>query len=161
LERRPFKVFVSSPVDGIVDFRQAVSQAAAVLNSDDIFFPRYHVFLYEEHENRMKPGMTISQSIASTFGDHCDAFIVFFRDRIGNGTLEEFTIFESHFRLINPACRLWWSQINCENTPDDVHVFRRRLLNHATEMKAVRSQFLIETPDHLKERIIVRLASLQ
>jgi hypothetical protein len=157
----PFKVFVSSPVYEIEDFRRAVAQAADVTNAGHIFNPRFHVFLYEQHDNQMDPALSPSENIVRTFGEHCDAFIVFFRDRVGNGTLEEFEIFRTRFRVQNPNCQLWWAQIRVNPVPPPVQDFCGRLIQEGgREMPAIRDQLTVESPDHLKERVISRLMGL-
>lgn len=156
----PFKIFVSSPVDGIVEYRKAVSDAADILNAENKFNPRFHVFLYEQHQTMMWPGLTVSECIVKTFGKHCDGFIVFFKDRVGSGTLEEFEIFENTFLVENPNCKLWWAQIACKVSPPDVHTFKGRLYKHATEMIAIRNRLTIEEPADLHQRVISRLTSL-
>ena len=135
-------------------------EAANFVNADNVFNPRFHVFLYEQHETNMGPARSVGANIARTFGTHCDAYLTFFKDRVGQGTLDEFEIFEKKFRVHNLACKLWWARIHSEDPFAPVKDFVGRLYSHSTEMKSVGPRLRIESPEDLKARVVLRLMSL-
>lgn len=152
----PFRIFVSSPVDGIEDFRTAVKRAARGVENSN----KFQFFFYEQYENIRQPGKTVCESIFATSGHQFDALFVFFKDRVGSGTIEELDYFESTIIPQNPDCKIWWAPIYCAQRPDATTQFIGRLLQHGTELPEVAGDEKIEQPIQLTGRLAAKLWSL-
>ena len=111
-----FRVFVSSSVDGIVEYRDAIYSHAMAANGGG----RFDIFCYENHDIPTVPGKTIVENIFDVAGHDFDAFFIFFKDKLGNGTRDEFAYFRDVLRPENPDIQLWWTQIHCERNEDCV-----------------------------------------
>jgi hypothetical protein len=135
-------VFVSSPVAGLTEFRQAVGQASRFGTESG----KFEFFFFEHHENVRLEGMTVCQSIFETSGTQFDVFLMFFRDRLGDGTLEEFDAFERIFKAANPACKVWWAQIACEAHSDEVDAMLARLHDYKTILPCLPGEEHLDTP---------------
>jgi hypothetical protein len=151
----PLKVFVSSPVYGIEDYRTQALRLAQVMNPRG----RYDVFLFENHIIKMDRTKTISQNILALFGARCDAFIVFFKDRIGNGTREEIEHFKSFFSVENPKCKLWWVQISGGTHDQQVSDLIQNLYEIGIQMPAAHSAVL-DSPEELGWRMTTVLTEV-
>lgn len=149
----PFRIFVSSPVDGIKDFRDAVIETSAFARRKG----RFEFFFFEEHDNVRIPGKTICESIFVTSGLTFDALFVFFKDRIGNGTKEELDFFETTVIPANPRCDVWWSQIDCDCYPQDVGDFIARLQAYNTGLPTAQGLPKNCTPANLTNRLAAKL----
>jgi len=149
----PFRVFVSSPVTGIELFRYEIMSAARHAERSG----KFEFFFFEQHENARVDGKTICESIFEQSGQHFDAFFVFFQNRVGQGTVEELDHFEQSIRPGNPNCRLWWSQIYCEQHPQDVSAFLGRLHEYNTGLQCVAGEELNNAPSVLKGRFTAKL----
>lgn len=149
----PFRVFVSSPVTGIEEYRYEVMSAARYANRSGVF----EFFFFEHHENKRVDGKTICESIFEESGTNFDAFFVFFKDRVGTGTREELDFFEETIIAKNPDCQVWWSQIFCESTPDDVQEFIGRLQAYNTGLQTVEGEEMNDTPKVLKGRLTAKV----
>jgi len=112
-----FRVFDSSPVDDIVEYRDAIYDLALAANARG----RFDVFLYESHDIPTIPGRTIVESIFDVAGHDFDAFFIFFKDRLGAGTQAEYEYFRDILRPANPNIKLWWAQIHCQKNEDCVN----------------------------------------
>ncbi|WP_299212201.1 hypothetical protein [uncultured Tateyamaria sp.] len=143
------KVFVSSPVAGLEPYREAVGLASRLGQG------RIEFFMFEHYENRRQPGLTIVESILQTSGDEFDAFLMFFQDRLGNGTLEELDAFERIMRPKNPDIEVWWAQISCESHDEEVtNVLERFNQEENTGMPCVRGEEWLNHPDKLRNRVV-------
>lgn len=151
----PLKVFVSSPVYGIEDYRTQAFRVAQVMNRSG----RYDVFLFESHAIKMDSSKTISQNILALFGARCDAFIVFFKDRVGNGTLEEIEHFKNAFSVENPKCKLWWAQVSGGEHDQQVSDLIEDLYKIGIQMPAAHSAVL-DSPEELQWRITTVLTEV-
>lgn len=152
----PFRIFVSSPVFGIEDYRYAVMSAArAAENCGKLEF-----FFFENSQNDRIAGQTICQSIFARTGTAFDAAFFFFKDRIGVGTREELDYFEAEILPVNPSCQIWWTQIYCETCPPEVSDFLARLQNYNTGLPIVPGEEKIDRPDYLKGRFTAKLFSI-
>lgn len=151
----PLKIFVSSPIDGIEDYRKQAFRVAHMMNKTG----RYDVFLFENHMIEMDASKTISQNILALFGGRCDAFIVFFKDRIGNGTIEEIEHFKNRISADNPQCKLWWSQISGGLFNQQVTDVIGDLYKIGIQMPAIYSP-VMDTPDELFCRMTTVLSDV-
>lgn len=140
------KVFVSSPTQGIVEHRNAVSYLARDL-SDGV---NYEIYLYEFHK-RSRGDETPSERILKDFGKHCDIFIIFFKDILTAGMMEEFQHYKKHFMKDNPKCELWWSHIQGGRKNADVDKLLGEIEHLGTELAAIRSAKI--TPTELEKRL--------
>ena len=120
----PFRIFVSSPVDGIAEYRAEIIRAARCAVSGGTF----EFFFYEQQDIECLPGQTVSEAVFAASGNNFDALFVFFKDYIGDGTLDEFDFFKNTVIKLNPRCEIWWSQIFCQNEPQNVRDFKAQLL---------------------------------
>jgi hypothetical protein len=152
-DMQPFRVFVSSPVTGIELFRTEIMSAARYAKSGG----QFEFYFFEEHENVRVEGKTICESIFEVSGIHFDAFFIFFRDRVGNGTREELDFLENTILKLNPGCQVWWTQIYCEQCPQDVEDFIGRLQNYNTGLRVVAGEEMINSPRELKGRFTAKL----
>ena len=105
----PFKVFISSPVYGIPEYRSEIIGSLQDAAASGIF----EFFYYEAHEIEILQDRTICESIFAHCGDEFDAVYLFFKDRVGQGTRDEFNYFQNVLKQRNPNCQLWWTQISC------------------------------------------------
>lgn len=151
----PLKVFVSSPTYGIEEYRKQAFRLAQVMNKGG----KFDVFLFEDHAIKMDASKSISQNILGVFGQRCDAFIVFFKDRIGNGTLEEIDHFKARFSVDNPDCKLWWSQISGGPQNQDVLDLIGDLYSIGIEMPAAFSP-MVDSPEELSWRMTTVLTTV-
>jgi hypothetical protein len=152
----PFRIFVSSPVDGIEDFRTAVKRLALSAEINN----KFKFFFYEQYENVRQHGQTVCESIFASSGDQFDALFVFFKDRVGPGTIEELDYFENMIIPQNPGCQIWWVPIYCEQRSDDTIEFVGRLLAYGTELREVAGDEKIVQPIQLTGRLTTKLFSL-
>ena len=152
----PFRVFVSSPVDGIEDFRIAVMKAARAAENSR----KFQFFFYENFENERLDGKTICESIFVSSGENFDALFVFFRDRVGAGTMEELDYFENAIMQRNPNCKIWWSQIFCNERSEGTKNLTARLLKYSTGLPILPGDEKIERPSQLAGRLTAKLWSL-
>ncbi len=120
-------IFVSSPVDGIEGYRKELRKGLNGLagmqhipNEDHVYF-----YMYEQHFNadlrdqeKSYSEMIIEDFNRSSRGIPCTIFLLFFSNRIGNGTREEFEVFRRHFKEENPDIALWWWKIPSDE-PDE------------------------------------------
>jgi hypothetical protein len=153
---RPFRVFVSSPVDGIEKFRIEVMKVARAAENGG----KFKFFFYEYFENARIPGKTVCESIFESSGEQFDALFIFFKDRVGAGTIEELDYFETKIIPKNPDCKVWWSQIHSDQKSEDVTQFVGRLLNYSTGLPIVPGDEIIKRPSQLTGRLIAKLLSL-
>jgi hypothetical protein len=151
----PFRIFVSSPVYGIEDYRYAVMSAARAASTSR----KFEFFFYENSENHTIPGRTVCESIFAATELSFDAVFFFFKDRVGKGTWEELEFFETNILPGNPMCQIWWTQIFCDESPADVLSFIQRLLKYNTGLAAVAGEEKIDRPEHLKGRFTAKLFS--
>lgn len=149
----PFRVFVSSPVTGIEEFRYEIMSAARHAERSG----KFEFFFFEHHENARVDGKTICESIFEQSGQNFDAFFVFFRDRVGPGTIEELDYFTQNILMENPNCKLWWSQIYCDQHGEEVNDFLGRLHEHNTGLQVVPGEELNDRPSVLKGRFTAKL----
>ena len=149
----PFRVFVSSPVIGIEDFRIAIQSAARHAKSSG----KIEFFFYEEHEITRIPGKTVCESIFAVAGHAFDAIFIFFKDRVGQGTQDELQYFEQIIIPGNEDCQIWWSQIYCENCSSEVTDLVMRLLTKNTGLRVIAGEEKIDSPDRLKGRFTAKL----
>lgn len=144
-----FKVFVSSPVAGLEPYREAVGLASRLGQG------RIEFFMFEQYENLRSPGKTVVESILETSGVEFDAFLVFFQDRLGNGTLEELEAFETIMRPKNPNIEVWWAQIHCEDHGHEVaEILERFNQEESTGMPCVKGEEWLNNPDKLRNRVM-------
>ncbi len=149
----PFRVFVSSPVTGIETFRYEIMSAARHAERSR----KFEFFFFEHHENARVEGKTICESIFEQSGQNFDAFFVFFRDRVGAGTIEELDYFTNVILQNNPSCQLWWSQIYYDPPTNAVDDFLGRLHEHNTGLQVVPGEELNDKPGVLKGRFTAKL----
>lgn len=152
----PFRIFVSSPVDGIEDFREEIKKIALAYETSK----KFQFFFYEDFENELLPGMTICQSIFTSSGERFDALLIFFKDRVGPGTIEELDYFEQVIIPKYPHCKIWWSKIYCGGLPPDTRDFVNRLGKYNTSLPIVGGDLKIERPSQLVGRLVAKIASL-
>jgi hypothetical protein len=155
-ELPPFRVFVSSPVDGILDFRTEVKNAALAAE----FGKKFQFFFYEDFENERLNGKTVCESIFASSGEQFDALFIFFKDRVGSGTIEELDYFEQVIIPKYPNCKIWWSQIYCNAQSDPTRELVQRLLGHSTGLPIVGGDLKIKRPIQLVSRLMAKLLSL-
>jgi hypothetical protein len=139
------KVFVSSPTYGIEEYRKIAAEVARTANAGR---NRFEIFLFENHIIEMDSSISISENITKKFGVHCDAFIVFFKDRIGGGTREEVNVFKNRFKIENPNSKLWSGGINNA----EVAEFIGELYQIGIEMPTAFSPIL-DSPAELRSRM--------
>ena len=150
----PFRVFISSPVYGIPEYRSEVIGSLQDAASSGMF----EFFYYEAHEIEILDGMSICQSIFNHCGNDFDAAYFFFKDRVGDGTREEFDHFQNVLKPRNPDCQLWWTQIHCDNHDEmtgtllaDIHTVGGNLGLWRRDGK------MIDTPDILASVLTAKL----
>lgn len=149
----PFRVFLSSPVDGFVDFRNQIISATRYAECSG----KFEFCYFEKSENPRLPGKTICQSIFEATGTHFDAFFIFFGDRVGSGTREEFEYFEQVLLLQNPECQLWWTKVHTEQSLESVTELLGQLHKYNTGLAAVPGEELISSEAILKGRFVAKL----
>lgn len=149
-------MFVSSPVDGIMDFREEIKKAALAAEVGK----KFRFFFYEDFENERLNGKTVCESIFASSGEQFDALLIFFRDRVGPGTIEELDYFEQIIIPKNPHCKIWWSQIYCDDQSADTRDFVSRLLGYSTGLPIVAGDLKIERPIQLVGRLVAKICSL-
>lgn len=149
----PFRVFLSSPVDGFDDFRYEIISAARSADASG----KFQFFYFEQTENPRLPGMTICESIFESTGNAFDAFFIFFRDRVGAGTIEEFDYFERHLLQVNANCQLWWTKVYSANNQAGVNELLARLHNYNTGLAAVPGEEKNSSERVLKGRFVAKL----
>lgn len=153
-----YKVFVSSPVNGLEAYREAIGKASIFGRDTETF----EFFLFEHHENHRLPNKTVCESIFETSGIEFDAFLILFRERLGPGTIEELDAFEALMRPKNPNIDVWWSQIVCDHHDDDVEALLARLNQEwNTGMPCRRGQECLDHPKKLKARVICQMLTFQ
>ncbi len=150
----PYRVFISSPVYGIPEFRSEVIGSLQDAAASGIF----EFFYFEGHEIEIQPDKTICESIFAHCGDDFDAVYLFFRDRVGQGTRDEFDYYRNVLRKRNPNCQLWWTKINC----GDHDLMTAQLLEDIHDVGGNlglwrRDGKLIETPDILASVFTAKL----
>lgn len=126
-------VFVSSPTDGLEEYRYEVTQFEAALNAKYPENPRYKFFLYEYFQDECErdyPDETPVQRIMRSFNkecpEGCHLFLLFHKKRGGSGTLEEVDVFLDEFSKND--CKLWWFDIDCSDKGDaDYERIRKKL----------------------------------
>jgi hypothetical protein len=148
----PFRVFVSSPVYEIEEYRQAVREQAALARASRA----YDIFFFEEHDIPRLPDCSICESIFAACGNYFDAFFVFFRDRIGPGTLEEFNHFETVLLNENKNCQLWWAEIQSGPKPQEVLDFIGRLQRYNTGLPIATSSLPLDSAKVLTGQFVVK-----
>lgn len=119
----------------------------------------FKLFFYEHYENERVDGRTVCESIFVSSGEKFDALFVFFKDRVGLGTIEELDYFENSIMSMNPDCKIWWSQIHCENQSEDIKNFKERLLKHNTGLPVAPGDEKIERPNQLAARLTTKIFS--
>lgn len=150
----PFRIFVSSPVDGIAKYRAAIMDSAL----EAIGNGRLEFFFYEYCQNPALEGKTVCECIFAEAGHNFDAIFVFFKDRVGSGTREELDYFEKIIIPLNPACQVWWSQIYNKSYPDDVTKFVKHLTTkYNTGLPAIPGKGLNKSAQRLKGRLTSKL----
>lgn len=149
----PFRIFLSSPVDGFDNFRNEIISATRYAECSGKFDFCY----FERSENPRLPGRTICQSIFEATGTHFDAFFVFFRDRVGSGTREEFDFFEQVILVQNPNCQLWWTKVHSEQNLEGMTDFLGLLHKYNTGLAAVPGEERISSEAVLKGRFVAKL----
>lgn len=151
----PFNVFLSSPVYGIKDYRETVVRTAMTMERRMDSKIKFH--FYENYEIHRSDDKTICESIFETIGVKFDAFYIFFRERVGQGTIDELDYFENHLRAENPACELWWSEISCspDKEPDaDVVTMLSRLNRHNLGLQSATGETIIKSKEDLGFRFL-------
>lgn len=150
----PFRIFVCSPVDELEIYRAAVSDTAQAAESTG----KFKFFFYENFENQVNNGKSVSQSIIENSGCEFDAILIFFRNRIGDGTLDELSYFEKEIFPKNKACQLWWSKIYCETCEPRVADLVKHLTNtYNTGLPALEGKLLNDSPEILTGRLTAKL----
>ena len=153
----PFRVFISSSMRGFEEYRAAMLDAAEELSRNGTF----EIFLYEEHSHQAVPGKTICEAIFETSGERFDALFVFFRERVGQGVLDELDYFEKNIIPKNPECEVWWSRIECEECEPAVDRLMERLMTtYGGELPLVKTAPRNVSPHTLKGRFTAKLISL-
>lgn len=156
----PFRIFIASPVYQFDDYRKELIAAAREAEDDGMF---EFCFFEKDHHNppNMQPGMSITESIFSHFGEHYDAFFLSFKDRVGSGTRAEFDHCISSLRVVNPNCELWWRQVNCNAhdvaTNDLLTELHRPGGNTGMQRKDGGS---VDTPDRLANLFVSKLLNV-
>lgn len=153
-DSQPFRVFVSSPVYGIERFRYAVLDAARAARGSG----RFEFFFFEEKENCVTPGMTICESIFKANGHNFDALFIFFKDRVGQGTIDELEYFQNVIYPMNPSCEIWWTQIYSNSGhSSEVTTILEKLNQFNTGIPIIPGRELISTPHDLALRFTAKL----
>lgn len=151
-----FKIFISSPVDGIEEYREEIIRQTRDVVGNEIF----EFFFYELQQIDILPNKTITESIFEKSGKDFDALFVFFKDRVGSGTIEELDYFENVIISSNENCQIWWTQIDCDHSPNDVQAFKARLLGHNLGLPKIGGHLRIASPSMLGGVFTAKLWSL-
>lgn len=110
--------------------------------------------MYEQHENEKIPGKTVVESILETSGIRFDAFMIIFKDKLGNGTLEELEAYKNLMLPENPDIEVWWSQIVCPEHDQEVDELLEWLnQTQRTEMPCLAGEECLDTPEKLRTRV--------
>jgi hypothetical protein len=149
---RPFRVFISSPKDGIADYRADIIRATRIVDPE-----KFDFFYYEKQNITRKPGQEIHEAIFEVAGTDFDAIFIFFKDRVGRGTINEFDFFEKFILNNNPNCEIWWAQIHCSRTPKLVSDFIGRISIRELELPTIAGEELIVTPSMLRGRFTAKV----
>ena len=121
---------------------------------------RFEFFFYEKFENERLDGQTVCESIFKSSGLQFDALFVFFKERVGQGTIEELDYFESTIIPQNPRCKIWWTSIHCDERSGEANALVDRLLKYNTGLPIVGRELKIETPIQLAGRLTVKCNSV-
>ena len=149
----PYRIFISSPVEEIASYREQVIRTAEIAASDGVF----EFYYFEKMANVPEPGESICDSIIRHAGCEFDALFLFFKDRVGVGTLAEFEYFHKK-RKINPQIAIWWSQIHCEVASEEVKRIIGRLHEYGTGLPpGLPGEVLIDAPHKLSDRFTRKL----
>lgn len=142
---RPEVIFVSSPVIGLEEHRESVHKALNCLRNQWAGpSPVYH-YMYEYNltDQQLRPHEGYAETIVRDFDREfadtpCTIFLLFFSNRIGSGTREEFNIFKERIGEHRSGVILWWKKINV-NEPDgpEVAPFMEELFKYSEETKDV------------------------
>ena len=152
--RRPYRIFISSPVDEYETYREEILRCAKLFRLTGSF----EFFFYEEHENKTMPGKTIAEAIYENSGDLYDAMFVSFRNRVGEGTVEELKFFNETIATNNPNAELWWCKAYCSKKKDGTVDFQKSLHNsHAIELPIFDGELLLRRPSQLVDRLHAHL----